>query len=67
MAQTEVAILSYKERALVHDEGRNFYSIICKLGTNVPFLKIQIGFVIFLPCKLDAVNKIGMSRTKPRF
>ena len=54
-AQIEVAILSYKEKDLVHDLGRNFDPIILKLGTNVGFIKIQIKFVD----KLCGVNKIG--------
>ena len=45
MAQTEVAILSSKEKALVHDRGRNFDSIVSKLGINVGNIKIQVKFV----------------------
>ena len=37
--------LSSKEKALVHDRGRNFDPIIPKLGINVGFIKIQIEFV----------------------
>ena len=44
MAQTEVAILSSKEKALVHDRGRNFDSIVSKLGINVGNIKIQVKF-----------------------
>ena len=45
VAQTEMAILSSKEKALVHDRGRNFDSIVSKLGMNVGNIKIQIKFV----------------------
>ena len=41
----EVARLSSKEKALVHDRGRNFDPIVTKLGTNEGVSKIQVEFV----------------------
>ena len=40
MTQIEVTILSYEEKVLVHDRGRNFNLIIIKLGINVGVIKI---------------------------
>ena len=47
VAQIEVIMLSYKEKARMHDRGRIIW-IITKLGTNVDFIKIQIEFVELL-------------------
>ena len=40
-AQIQVTILSYKEKALVHDKGRNFDFIITKFGTHVGLTQIK--------------------------
>ena len=45
VAQIKVARLSSKEKALVHDRGRNFDLIISKLDKNVGFIMIQIEFI----------------------
>ena len=55
MAQTKVAILSFKEKALVHDRGRNFDSIVSKLGINVGNIKIQVKLID----ELCATNRGG--------
>ena len=71
VAQTEVAILSYKEKAWMHDQGRNFDPIIFKLGINVGFIKTHIEFVNEL-CGvnrssntfLQIINSIILSRSR---
>ena len=45
MVPIEVAKLSCKEKALVHDRCRNFDSIATKLGTHVGLIRIQIEFI----------------------
>ena len=45
MAPIGVIILSSKEKALVHDRGRNFDLITTKLYKLVELIKIQIKFV----------------------
>ena len=45
MASIGVTILSFKEKALIHERGLNFYPIDTKLDTYVSFIKIQIKFV----------------------
>ena len=37
--------LSSKEKAMVHDRGRNFDLNFTKLGTHVGLIKIKIGFI----------------------
>ena len=36
--------LSFKEKPLIHDRGRNFYLIVTKFGTQVGLVKIQVEF-----------------------
>ena len=45
VAQIEVARLSFKGKALVHDRGRNFDFIVAKFGVYIGFIKKQIEFV----------------------
>ena len=45
MTPIEGRRLSSKEKALVHDRGRNFDPILIKLGTNVGIIRIQIRFI----------------------
>ena len=54
VAQTEVAILSYNEKVLVHDRGRNFYTIIPKLSKIV----VNTFFKFFGPSVLCYFNVI---------
>ena len=43
MALIGVIVLSFKEKALVHDRDRNFDPIDNKLGINIGFIEIQMS------------------------
>ena len=45
MAPIGLARLYSKEKALGNDRGRNFDSIVTKLGTHIGLVKKQIEFV----------------------